>query len=80
MNKYITAAIVAFVFGILATELLGTWGFFITVIIVTLYLIYEELREIKNNSKGLASFNEYIPCSVISERILNNGWFPLQNL
>ena len=56
MNKYITAAIVAFVFGILATELLGPWGFFITVIIVTLYLIYEELREIKKELKRTSKF------------------------
>ena len=47
MSKYITAAITAFFFGILGTSLLGPLGFFITVIIVTLYLIYEELREIK---------------------------------
>ena len=56
LSKYITAAIVAFVFGILGTELLGPLGFFITVIIVTLYLIYEELREIKRELKRTSKF------------------------
>ncbi|WP_270182338.1 hypothetical protein [Alkalihalobacillus sp. CinArs1] len=56
MSKYITAAIVAFIFGVLGSALLGSWGFFITVIIVTLYLIYEELREIKRELKKTSKF------------------------
>ncbi len=56
LSKYITAAIVAFIFGVLGSALLGSWGFFITVIIVTLYLIYEELREIKRELKKTSKF------------------------
>ena len=51
LSTYITAAIAVFVFGILGSSLLGPWGCCITVIIVTLYLIYEELREIKRTQE-----------------------------
>lgn len=52
------AVIVFFSFGVISPFLVGAeWGFLITVIIGTLYLIYQELQKITSLLRDKASKN-----------------------